>query len=117
MIATKRPLFGNGEPLAITATTSADAQTIYVAGGVTRGWDEASIYITNTSGNSRTLYYDIGGTGTFAQVTIPGNTSMYRLLPSGREAMVFRGGLTIKVYASSTGLQALGVVVEVREDA
>lgn len=116
--ATKRPLFGNGEPLAITATTSATAQTIFVAGGVTRGWDEASIYITNTSNGSRTLHYDIGATGTFAQVTIPGNTSMYRLLPSGREAMVFRGGLVINVYSTGgTGLQALGVVVEVREDA
>ncbi len=117
MIATKRPLFGNGEPLAITATASADAQTIFSAGGVNVGWDEASIYVTNTAGGGRTLYYDIGGTGTFAQVTIPQNTSMYRLLPSGREAMVFRGGLVIRAYASATGLQVLGVVVEVREDA
>ena len=115
--ASKRPLFGNGEPLAITATTSADAQTIFAAGGVNRGWDEPSIYVTNTAGGGRTFYYDIGATGTYAQVTIPQNTSMYRLLPAGREALAIRGGLTIKAYASATGLQVLGVVVEVREDA
>ncbi len=117
MIATKRPLNGNGEPMPITATSSGTAQTIFVSRAASIGWDEPSIYINNSGGAARTFYYDIGQTGVFAQVSIPGNTSMYRLLPSGREALPFRGGITIKAYASNTGLQVLGGVVEVREDA
>lgn len=114
-LATKRPLNdGNGTPMPITATSSGTAQTIYVSDAAQEGWDEVSIYVTNSSGTARTFYYDIGQTGVFAQVSIPGNTSMYRLLPSGREALPFRGGITIKAYASNTGLQVLGAVVEVR---
>jgi hypothetical protein len=111
----RRPLYGNGEPLAITATSSGTAQTIFTAGAVSDGWDEPSIYVTNTAGAGRILNYDIGGTGTFAQMTIPGNTSMTRLIPSGEDALPFSGGIVIKVYVSGgTGLQVLGGVTEYR---
>lgn len=116
MNATKRPLFGNGTPFNLTATTAATAQTIFQARGVNDGWDEPAIFVSNTAANARTLFFDIGGTGIFSRIQIAPNTSLYRLLPSGREALVYQAGAIIRAYASASGLQITGTVVEVAAD-
>lgn len=115
MIATKRPLYGNGEPILVTATSSGTAQTIYVAAGVSEGWDQVDLFATNATNQAATLRVDVGGSGTYALLNIPANTAFYQFIP---KELVFQGGLTIKVYASAANrVQIHGTVTEVRVNA
>lgn len=116
MIATERPLNGNGEPMAITATSSGAAQTIFVSRAANVGWDKLELFVM-TTGQQRDLFIDIGGGGVFLRVNVIAGSSPVLALP---ERLTVQGGLKVKAYASAANtsgtLYVFGNVIEVRQE-
>lgn len=102
----------NGEPVLITATSSAAPQKVHTVRDLTQGWDRVSLYVATSVNSTQQLYWRISGnsSGTFMRVDVPGSSDA--LLVFSR--IPLRGGVTIECYAS-TGSQ-LAVFGEVLEN-
>ncbi len=95
----------NGRPILVAATAIGTGTTIHTAGTGTTGFDEITLFVTNTDTSDRTLTIGWGGTTdpndlVLKTVTIPALSGPIPIITGMR----LNNGLIVKAAASSANL-------------
>lgn len=94
----------NGRPIKVAATSIGSGTTVHTATSSTTGFDEITLFVTNTDSSERTLTIGWGGTTdpddlVLKAVTIPALSGPIPLL-----CLRLNNGLIVKAAASSANL-------------